>query len=199
MERGGHADQRKITGTTVQCPWGSNGTAAGPKEHTPCTGLCEICIDNTGVVDTWDNETLDNPIARLRSTGRALWNRIQLLKRAMQRVGSRTWVQWVPSHVDASSRQQAKATSRHKCACQGANMKCSPSHQHHKGNEAADKLATEGMEGEEPRGYNLRCSTGDEHFALMRQGRLCQGDMSESLKGAAMDARRERNARGHSE
>ena len=39
---------------------------------------CEIFIDNTGVVDTWGKDTLNNPRARLHSTGRALWNRIQL-------------------------------------------------------------------------------------------------------------------------
>ena len=109
---------------------------------------CEIFIDNTGVVDTWDKDTLNNPRARLHSTGRALWNRIQLLKKARQRAGARTRVQWVHSHVDDPARQQVKSTSRHKCARQGANMKCLPSHPHHKGNEAAGRLATEGLEGE---------------------------------------------------
>ena len=75
-------------------------------------------------------------------------------------------------------------------------MKCLPSHPHHKGNAAADRLATEGLEGEEPNGYNIRCSTGDEHFTLMGQGQLCQGDISESLKGAALDARRKEMGEG---
>ena len=43
---------------------------------------CEVFIDNTAVVDIWNKDTLDNPRARLHSTGRALWNRIQLLKNA---------------------------------------------------------------------------------------------------------------------
>ena len=51
---------------------------------------CEIFIDDTGVVDTWDKETRNNPGARLDRTGRAPWNMIQLLKRAGQRAGSRT-------------------------------------------------------------------------------------------------------------
>ena len=69
-------------------------------------------------------------------------------------------------------------------------MKCVPMHPHHRGNEAADRLATAGLAGEEPKEYNLRCTTGDEHFTLRRQGQLCQGDISSSLKGAAVDARR---------
>ena len=138
---------------------------------------CEMFIDNTGVVDAWDKETLNNPRARLNSTGRALLNRIQLLKRAIQKAGARVWVRWVHSHVDNTARQQVNATSRHKCACEGANMKYSPYHPHHNGNEAADKLATKGLEGQEPREYNLRRSTGDEHFTLMRQGKLCQGNI----------------------
>ena len=49
---------------------------------------CEIFIDNTGVVDTWHKATLNDPRARLHSTGRALWNRIQLLKGARERAGA---------------------------------------------------------------------------------------------------------------
>ena len=51
---------------------------------------CEIFIDNTGVVDTWEKDTLNNPRARLHSTGRALWNMIQLLKNARERAGAET-------------------------------------------------------------------------------------------------------------
>ena len=60
---------------------------------------CEMFIDNTGVADTWDKDTLNNPRARLHSTGRALWNRIQLLKKARQRAGARTWVRWCTHNV----------------------------------------------------------------------------------------------------
>ena len=82
-----------------------------------------------------------------------------MLKIARERAGAETWVHWVHSHVDDQNRQQVKATARHKCACKVANMKCVPLHPHHKGNEAADKLATEGLEGDVPKEYNLRCTT----------------------------------------
>ena len=117
---------------------------------------CEIFIDNTRVVDTWNTATLNNPRVRLRSTGRELWNRIQLLNNTRERARAETWVQWVLLHVDDQNRQHVNATSRHGCACKGANMKCVPLHPHHKGNEAAEKLASEGLAG-----YNLRCTTGD--------------------------------------
>ena len=70
-------------------------------------------IDNTGVVDTWDKDNLNIPRARLHSTGRAQWNRIQLLKKARERAGAEAWVQWVHSQVDDQNRQQVNATSRH--------------------------------------------------------------------------------------
>ena len=92
--------------------------------HTPLRSGLTVLIDNTGVIDRWGSMT-GHGAERLKRGGRAMWSRIFMLMRERNKVGSRTEVQWIHSHVEEEERRvrrprgEGETHGLRRCACGG--------------------------------------------------------------------------------
>jgi hypothetical protein len=150
--------------------------------HTHPSDPVTVYIDNTGVVQTTQKWTDDDPRARLKQGGRAIWNRIQGMEAARLYWGGETTYKWIHSHVDKVERRQWKKEWAHKCACGGGGIgMCEPRHWHHQGNEEADEAATEGLNMERPTEAQLQCTFGEETWHLHHKGAVLQSHVGDSM------------------
>lgn len=145
-----------------------------------------IFIDNAGVVQTVSKDNWNNPRGRQTQGGRAVWNRIH----ALLATRNETNIQWIHSHVDSKERRKWKENNKMVCACGGQGKReCDPEHQHHKGNERADKLAGDAIKKKIPKELQLQCLYGDETYHLVRGGIACQGNSVDVCNDAIMQDR----------
>jgi ribonuclease HI len=146
-----------------------------------------VYIDNTGVVLTTQKDTTDDPRARLKQGGRAIWNRIQLMTKAREVAGARTTFEWIHSHVDDPARRKWSQEWIFPCACEGQGKdECDPHHRHHKGNEAADAEATKGihMQQTNPNHKSNHTLIGEEAYYLKDGSTHIQGDVWKTIEEA---------------
>ena len=73
-----------------------------------------------------------------------------------------------------------------RCACGGAKGKCDPDHRHHKGNDVADELANQGRAMPTPctSYHSSLCGEERVHNGMVREGRVCEGDITKETKAA---------------
>ena len=148
-------------------------------------------VDNLGVVNAANENVPQSPRERMKQSGRAIWNRIRAMIRFRVSQGAETTVEWVHSHVDDPDRVQLKEGCKQVCACGGSNTtQCQPEHEHHAGNEKADKVATEALKLEpNVEEKQLHPAFGDGDALLYIDGTLCQGNIAKAIKGAIDSAR----------
>ena len=163
-----------------------------------------IYIDNYAVVQRWAGDKRGHTRGRSKEPARAVWSRIDAIRAVRKQAGATTQVRWVHSHVEpaqgeASIPQTAKkqktqgdkkaAGERGKqaapqCACGAAGGRCDPDHKHHRGNDAADALANEGRTAPVPDTDYHSPLCGEERVHMVREGKVCEGDITEELKEA---------------
>ena len=163
-----------------------------------------IYIDNYAVVQRWAGDKRGHTRGRSKEPARAVWSRIDAIRAVRKQAGATTRVRWVHSHVEpaqgeASIPQTAKkqktqgdkkaAGERGKqaapqCACGAAGGRCDPDHKHHRGNDAADALANEGRTAPVPDTDYHSPLCGEERVHMVREGKVCEGDITEELKEA---------------
>lgn len=193
-----------------------------PQQHA------NIYIDNYAVVQRWKRNEWDNPRARSKGKARALWNRIDIIKREMRTRGGLATVQWVHSHVDKddggdsreghearqrrgeekkkkrkgmtwAEKQQAKEEGKvPTCACGEPGGKHDAAHMHHKGNDAADELAEKGAFSDRPPATENNSKKGEEQYTLYRGAEYVAGDVGAAIKEAAQENRIEEMKKGTS-
>ena len=134
--------------------------------------------DNQGCVLKW-NKLGKEPTTRWGF--RAIWNRIGALKKRREEEGTPMGMQWVHSHVDDEARR-TQPTKNMACACrENGEQECDPTHEHHVGNEEADKEAKLGAFTNAP--YSMaEVARGDLEFVLAGKGQLAQGAVGEWMK-----------------
>ena len=73
-----------------------------------------------------------------------------------------------------------------RCVWGVATGKCDPDHKHHKGNDVADELANLGRAIPAPGTsyHTLLCGEERVHNGMVREGRVCKGDITEEIKAA---------------
>ena len=141
-----------------------------------------IYCDNQGCVDTWERlVTAKGKLHQETQNCRALWNRIIAAAEHRAKRGGLTTMHWVHSHVDDEGRRKkGSTTSKHRCACGGAEGRegCTEpgmrGHWVHEGNAEADTLA--GLGAGMLRADLLReVARGEEEFILRKGGRMAEG------------------------
>ena len=73
----------------------------------------EIYIDNHAVVKRWEKDYTNNPRARSTNPSRAIWSRVDHIKKFREAAGGKTQVKWVRAHIEEKTDPQ-KTKSRPK-------------------------------------------------------------------------------------
>ena len=166
----------------------------------------EVYIDNHAVVKRWEVTRAEDVRARSKAPCRAVWNRIDRIKKIREAAGGVTTVKWVRAHVEEakeSSKQTAEeqeqeqqkitAVPRKKkqakapppqCACGEQKGKCKKTHPHHIGNDRADEAANKGRmerQTEEDRGDPRQ---GEDPWYMIYREAYCEGDITTEIKKA---------------
>ena len=68
----------------------------------------EIYIDNHAVVKRWEKDCTNNPRARSTNPSRAIWSRIDNMKKIRSEAGGKTIVQWVRAHIEEQTDKPKK-------------------------------------------------------------------------------------------
>ena len=162
------------------------------RSHHPETDLT-IYIDNQPVISRWEKDTRKSSKARMLTPARALWNRLQYMRAAREKAGSKTEVIWVHSHVGG---EQVGGTRE--CACKttaprymGQHRVCEARHRAHIGNDLADEQAKAGAVADlSSESFNPR--HGEEDFHVLVLGEVEQGDLKQAIAKITHTNRRTR-------
>ena len=103
------------------------------------------------------------------------------MKIARDEEGSKTTIAWIHSHVDEEDRQD-DANGKMTCACRtGGEDRCNPEHEHHVGNEEADREAKKGAT--KPKsGVRADAAKGEMWHMLHGETDFAQGSYKEWLR-----------------
>ena len=135
-------------------------------ETNPRDELTIYC-DNQGCVDIWNREGNRGEAKENNTQNRAMWIRIDGMRRHRQAKGAKTTMEWVHSHVDDEQRRADVSRAKYRCACGGEGGCTRPGeegHWVHEGNEVADEEAKSGSKEGLPEASQVRA--GELRFVL---------------------------------